>query len=172
MVNAGVGCTGMAFWLVKTEPDQFSIDDFARCSVTSWTGVRNYQARNFLRSMRIGDEVLVYHSNAAPSSVVGLSRVLREAAPDTTQFDPADPAYDPASKREAPRWFCPDLEFVRKFERAVALEELRGVAALQGLLLLERGSRLSVIPVSERHFAVMVELGAQRSGATRRVQKE
>jgi predicted RNA-binding protein with PUA-like domain len=150
----------MACWLVKTEPEVFSIDDFARAKVTDWTGVRNYQARNFLRSMKVKDKVLVYHSNAQPSAVVGLASVLREAQPDRTQFDCKSEYFDPKSTLEKPRWFCPDLSFVRKLKTPIALDVLRGVKSLSGLLLLERGSRLSVIPVSDKHFDTIVDLAA------------
>jgi predicted RNA-binding protein with PUA-like domain len=153
----------MAHWLVKTEPDVFSIDDFARSKVTDWTGVRNYQARNFLRSMAVGEEVLVYHSNAQPPGVVGLARVHKPASPDETQFDKSSEYFDSKASRESPRWFCPDLQFVRKLKRPISLDELRTVKALSGLLLLERGSRLSVIPVSDKHFHAIVELSARNS---------
>ncbi len=154
---------GMAYWLVKTEPDVFSIDDFARSKVTDWTGVRNYQARNFLKAMKVGEEVLVYHSNAQPPGVVGLAMVHREALPDATQFDKASEYFDPKATRDKPRWFCPDLQFVRKLKRAIPLDELRTIKALSGLLLLERGSRLSVIPVSDKHFHAIVELSSKNS---------
>ncbi len=153
----------MAHWLVKTEPDVFSIDDFARTKVTDWTGVRNYQARNFLKAMKIGEQVLVYHSNAQPSGVVGLAKIHKEASPDTTQFDKASEYFDPRATRENPRWFCPDLQFVQKLKRLIPLDELRTVKALSGLLLLERGSRLSVIPVSDEHFQAIVKLSAKNS---------
>jgi predicted RNA-binding protein with PUA-like domain len=143
----------MAHWLVKTEPDVFSIDDFARSKVTDWTGVRNYQA----------EEVLVYHSNAQPPGVVGLARVHKPASPDETQFDKSSEYFDSKASRESPRWFCPDLQFVRKLKRPISLDELRTVKALSGLLLLERGSRLSVIPVSDKHFHAIVELSARNS---------
>jgi predicted RNA-binding protein with PUA-like domain len=153
----------MAYWLVKTEPDVFSIDDFARSRVTDWTGVRNYQARNFLKAMKRGEEVLVYHSNAQPPSVVGVAKVRKEAGPDMTQFDQASEYFDPKATLDEPRWFCPDLEFVRKLRRPIPLEELRSVKALSGLLLLERGSRLSVIPVSDKHFHAILELSTGNS---------
>jgi predicted RNA-binding protein with PUA-like domain len=153
----------MAYWLVKTEPDVFSIDDFARTKVTDWTGVRNYQARNFLKAMKVGEEVLVYHSNAQPPGVVGLAKVHKEALADQTQFDQASEYFDPKATRDKPRWFCPDLKFVRKLDRPMPLDELRTFKVLSGLLLLERGSRLSVIPVSDKHFHAILELSSDKS---------
>jgi predicted RNA-binding protein with PUA-like domain len=153
----------MAAWLVKTEPDVYSIDDLARDKVTDWTCVRNYQARNFLVKMAVGDDVLIYHSNAEPSGIVGLARVYKEAKPDRTQFDPKGEYFDPKATVEAPRWFCPDLKFVRMLPRQLTLEELRGSKALNGLALLQRGTRLSVIPVSGRHLEVIMAMASTRS---------
>lgn len=150
----------MAYWLVKTEPNLFSIDDFARVKVTDWTGVRNYQARNFLRAMQVGEEVLIYHSNAQPPGVVGLAKVKTAASPDQTQFDSSSEYFDPKATPQNPRWFCPDLAFVRKLERPIPLDELRACKLLSGLLLLERGSRLSVIPVEDKHYRTIVELSS------------
>jgi len=155
----------MATWLVKTEPDVFSIDDFARSKVTDWTGVRNYQARNFLMAMEEGDEVLIYHSNAEPPGVVGLAKVHRKATPDQTQFDASSEYFEPKATKANPRWFCPDLEFVQKFPRQISLDELRGAKSLDGLTLLQKGSRLSVIPVSDKHFEKIVKMGSKRSPA-------
>jgi len=151
----------MGWWLVKTEPDVYSIDDLARDTSTLWTGVRNYQARNFLRQMKRGERVLVYHSNAEPSGVVGVATVRRESAPDPTQFDRSSEYFDPKATEESPRWFCPDLKFSKKFPAMVSLDALRKSKVLEGLLLLQRGSRLSVIPVSERHFEAIVTLGSK-----------
>ena len=153
----------MATWLVKTEPDVYSIDDLARDKVTDWTCVRNYQARNFLKAMARGDEVLIYHSNAEPSGVVGIARVCQVASPDPTQFDKKSEYFDPKATKDAPRWFCPDLKFVRKLSRLIALDELRNCTSLAGLVLLQRGSRLSVVPVSEKHFDIIVELASKAS---------
>lgn len=150
----------MACWLVKTEPDAYSIDDLERDGSTDWTGVRNYQARNFLRQMQVGDKVLLYHSNAEPSGVVGMGSVAQLAGPDRTQFDPRSEFFDAKASREAPRWFCPKIRFVRRFRRTVPLEALRAASALQGLLLLQRGSRLSVIPVSDAHCKAIVSMSA------------
>jgi predicted RNA-binding protein with PUA-like domain len=150
----------MAFWLVKTEPDLYSIDDLKRDSATLWSGVRNFQARNYLLAMQLEDRVLVYHSNAKPPGVVGVARVIRLAEADLTQFDSKSEYFDPRSKREHPRWFAPLLEFVSKFPAMVPLDTLRREESkLAGLPLLQRGSRLSVIPVSEGHFNFICALG-------------
>jgi predicted RNA-binding protein with PUA-like domain len=153
----------MAFWLVKTEPHIYSIDDLQRDEVTAWTGVRNYQARNFLKQMQVDDLVLVYHSNAEPPGVVGIARVKRVAKPDPTQFDRTSEYFDPAASPENPRWFCPDLAFSAKLAAMVPLESLRGQTSLNGLLLLQRGSRLSVVPVTETHFEIIRSMGSERS---------
>lgn len=155
----------MARWLVKTEPDVFSIDDFARCKITDWTGVRNYQARNFLMTMEEGDEVIIYHSNAEPPGMVGLAAVHKKATPDQTQFDSSSEYFEPKATKANPRWFCPDLKFVRKFSRLIALDELRNTKALERLALLQKGSRLSVIPISDRHFDTIITMSSKRSPA-------
>jgi predicted RNA-binding protein with PUA-like domain len=149
------------YWLVKSEPDVFSIDDLqaAKDQTTYWDGVRNYQARNTLRDqMKLGDKVLYYHSNADPSAVVGIAEVVRTGYPDQTAFDPKDPHFDPKSKAEAPTWYMVDVKFVEKFPRQLDLEQLRQVPELAGMVLLQRGSRLSVQPVRPQEFEAIVEL--------------
>jgi predicted RNA-binding protein with PUA-like domain len=149
------------YWLVKSEPDVFSIDDLqaAKDQTTYWDGVRNYQARNTLRDqMKLGDKVLYYHSNADPSAVVGIAEVVRTGYPDHTAFDPKDPHFDPKSKAEAPTWYMVDVKFVEKFPRQLDLEQLRQVPELAGMVLLQRGSRLSVQPVRPQEFEAIVEL--------------
>ncbi len=148
----------VAHWLVKTEPNVYSIDDLARDRSTDWSGVRNYQARNFLKAMAVGDQVLIYHSNAEPPGIVGVGVVFKEATPDRTQFDPKSELFDPKASQAAPRWFCPEIKFVQKLKKLVSLGELRECKALAELVLLQRGSRLSVIPVSEKHFQTILEL--------------
>jgi predicted RNA-binding protein with PUA-like domain len=150
----------MAHWLVKTEPDVYSIDDLSRDRDTDWTGVRNYQARNFLKEMAVLDRVLIYHSNAEPSGVVGIGSIAAKAAPDKTQFERSSEYFDPKATKDSPRWFCPKVRFVKKLRRLVPLEELRRSKELAGLLLLQPGTRLSVIPVSEKHFKAIVALGS------------
>jgi predicted RNA-binding protein with PUA-like domain len=151
----------MAYWLVKTEPDVYSIDDLAQDGETDWHGVRNYQARNYLKEMKVRDMVLVYHSNAEPPGIVGIAKVSEEATPDETQFHPNGEYFDSKSSRENPRWFCPKLQFVRKMKRGVSLNQLREEARLEGLVLLQKGTRLSVIPVSKEHYEVILELGSK-----------
>jgi predicted RNA-binding protein with PUA-like domain len=149
----------MKHWLVKTEPHVYSIDDLKRDKKTAWTGVRNYQARNFLQQMAPGDQVLVYHSNAEPPGVVGIAKVAAVAKPDLTQFDKKSEFFDPKASLHQPRWFCPDISFVKRLTAMVSLDDLRQNTALEGLLLLQKGSRLSVIPVTERHFRAIVGMG-------------
>ena len=141
------------YWLVKTEPDVYSIDDLKRDRVTGWDGVRNYQARNFMRDdMKRGDLVLIYHSNAKPPGVAGVGEVAKESYPDPTAFDRNDSHYDPKSDPENPRWMQVDIRFKRKLKRLIPLDELRGVAALAKMPLLQRGQRLSVQPVTKAQF--------------------
>lgn len=142
----------MKYWLMKSEPDVFSIDDLQRVKREPWNGVRNYQARNFMREMKLGDRILFYHSNAAEIGVVGVMEVLKEAYPDPTQFDPKSEYFEPASKKEDPRWSLVDVGFVEKFARVVTLEEMKGMPELEGMALLRKGNRLSVIPVEAGQF--------------------
>ena len=144
----------MQYWLMKSEPSVFGIDDLARApgKKTLWDGVRNYQARNFMRDMREGDEVFFYHSNCAEPGIVGIMQVVREAYADPTQFDKDDPHYDPKSTPEKPRWSVVDVRYVRRFNTAVPLSKLRDESALEGMKILQRGNRLSVTPVSEKHW--------------------
>lgn len=140
-------------WLMKTEPAAYSIDDLAREGKTSWEGVRNYQARNYLRDdVDAGDGVLFYHSSCATPSVVGLARVCRAAYPDPSAFDPQSPYFDKRSSREHPTWFAVDVEFVARFERVISLAELKRDPKLAGMLITRPGMRLSVQPVERRHF--------------------
>lgn len=147
-------------WLMKCEPGAYSIDDLARDRHTAWEGVRNYQARNFLRDdMRVGDEVLFYHSNAEPSGVAGLARVCTAGYPDHFAFDPAHKYFDPDSDPTNPRWYMVDLAFVAKFPRVVALADLKSDLSLAGMMVLQRGSRLSVQPVTRLHFERVKAVG-------------
>jgi len=138
----------MAHWLMKSEPDVFGIDDLERQRTAPWEGVRNYQARNFMRDgMRKGDLAFLYHSSCAEPAVVGIMEVCREAYPDPTQFDRKSPYHDAASTREAPRWLMVDVRFRRRLRRPVTLTALRAAPGLADLALLRRGNRLSVMPV-------------------------
>lgn len=140
------------YWLMKSEPDVYSIDDLARDGKTAWTGVRNYQARNFMRdAMQIGDLIFFYHSNATPPGIAGLARVASAPYADPLQFDKKSEYYDARATRESPVWFLVDVAFERKFPHFIPLEALRADAKLAGLLLLKRGQRLSVQPVETVH---------------------
>jgi predicted RNA-binding protein with PUA-like domain len=150
----------MNHWLLKTEPSSFSFDDLVKAprKTTGWGGVRNYQARNSLRDeLKKGDLLLIYHSNADPSAVVGTAEVVREGYPDPSQFDKKDDHYDPDSPVGAPRWFQVDVKALQKLPRAVSLEEIKNTKALQGMLLVER-SRLSVQKVSKADFDAILRL--------------
>ena len=150
------------YWLVKSEPDAFSFDDLlaSKDRTTMWDGVRNYQARNFMRdAMRVGDGVLFYHSNTKPPGVAGVCEVASEAYPDPTQFDPEDPHFDPKSKREDPRWWLVDLRAVRPLEHFVPLARLREAPELEGMAILQRGNRLSVTPVTPSEWRAVLKLG-------------
>ena len=149
-------------WLYKSEPDVFSITDLSRDSRTTWEGVRNFQARNSLRDARIGDLVIFYHSNAEPSGAAGVARVVREAYPDPTQFDPESHYYDPTSKRDDPRWSMVDVGFVEAFPAVVPLATLKEDPQLEGAEVTRKGSRLSVTPLSVAHFDRIVALGRGR----------
>lgn len=146
------------YWLMKSEPDVYGIDDLMREKIGTWEGVRNYQARNHMRDMKVGDLALFYHSNAKPSGVVGLMRIHREAYPDDTQFDPNSDYCDAKSTREAPRWDRVDVEFVEKFPREVSLEELKNDPACAGMLVIKKGMRLSVQPVDKAHMKHVLKL--------------
>jgi predicted RNA-binding protein with PUA-like domain len=142
----------MHYFLMKTEPSSYSIEDLKRDKVTAWEGVRNYQARNTMRDdMHVGDLVFFYHSNVAEPGIVGEGRVVTEVHADQTAFDPTSHYYDPKSTHENPRWYCVGIEFVRTYPRTITLCELRGDPKLVGLLVTRRGNRLSVLPVDEVH---------------------
>ncbi len=149
----------MRHWLLKSEPEEFSIDALARCGVEPWSGVRNYQARNFMRDdMRIGDGVFFYHSNCAEPGIVGLAEVASAAYADPTQFDPKSDYYDAASPREAPRWLLVDVKFRRKLRRTITLDELRQREDLGDFALTRRGNRLSVLPVTPAQWKIILAL--------------
>jgi predicted RNA-binding protein with PUA-like domain len=147
------------YWLVKSEPEVYGISQLKRDVRTQWTGVRNYQARNLLMEMKTGELVIFYHSNAKPPAAVGVAKVFKEAYPDSSQFERRSEYFDPKSTSDKPRWFAPDLEFVSSFVTPVALESMRSVKGLAKLPLLQRGSRLSVNPVTESEFNIILKLG-------------
>jgi predicted RNA-binding protein with PUA-like domain len=151
----------MNYWLMKSEPDAFGIDDLEKRpqQTEHWDGVRNYQARNMLRdAMKIGDLVFFYHSNCAEPGIVGIAKVVREAYPDFTAFDPDDKHFDPKSKIEAPTWYMVDVQFVRKLSRTISLKELKLKTELAELALLRRGNRLSIMPVTQEHWDFILAL--------------
>ena len=152
-------------WLLKTEPTSYSIDDLKRDRRTSWDGVRNYQARNFMRDeMRVGDRVLIYHSSADPPGVAGIARVCREAYADDTALDPDDSHYDAKATPHNPIWMMVDVEFVEKFPAVVSLSTLKATPKLEGMLVTKRGQRLSVQPVDARHFDLVCKLARHETG--------
>lgn len=148
------------YWLMKSEPTAFSIQDLqkARGQTTSWDGVRNYQARNFMRAMKQGDQVLFYHSSADPPVVVGIAEVVKEAYPDHTAFDPKDKHYDPKSKPDKPLWDMVDIKLVRAFRQPIPLDRLREERGLKRMELLRRGSRLSVQPVRSDEWKIVLRI--------------
>jgi predicted RNA-binding protein with PUA-like domain len=165
------------YWLMKSEPDTFSIDDLERRGRSEWEGVRSYQARNFMRDeMAIDDLVLFYHSNATPPGVAGVARVASEARPDHHAFDPDSPYHDPDSNPDDPRWWMVDVEFIEKLPEFVSLDTLKAEAGegagsgrkgasgpLAGLMAVRRGQRLSIQPVDKAHFARILRLGGAKT---------
>ncbi|MBJ6136941.1 EVE domain-containing protein [Marinobacter litoralis] len=150
----------MAKWLVKTEPSECSINDFAKQADTSipWDGVRNYQARNFLRQMAEGDLVLIYHSSCKNIGIAGVVQVTRSAYADPTQFDPESPYHDPKSTQEQPRWQAVDMQFEEKLAQLISLDRLKNTEGLEALPLVRKGNRLSVMPVSENEWQIIRSL--------------
>ena len=149
-----------SYWLMKSEPEECSVDDAlaAKNSTVPWVGVRNYQARNFMRDgMKVGDGVLFYHSSCAEPGIVGIARVASAAYPDPTQFDAKSPYYDPKSKREEPRWLLVDVQVLKK-TRNLALPELRANKDLEDLVILRKGNRLSITPVEPQHWRLLTKL--------------
>jgi predicted RNA-binding protein with PUA-like domain len=149
------------YWLFKSEPDVFGIDALQRDGSAFWDGVRNYQARNFIRDdMQPGDLVLFYHSNADPTGIAGIAEITKAGYPDHTAFDPKDHHYDAKSKPDSPTWYMVDIKFVEKFEHLVTLDELKAAAdKFEGLLVIKRGQRLSVQPVEKAHFEAIRKVG-------------
>lgn len=158
--SMGPAKAGGHYWLIKSEPTAFSIQDLRKApqQTTCWDGVRNYQARNFMRAMRVGDRVFFYHSNADPPAIVGMVEVVRTAYPDHTAFDPHDPHYDSKSTPEKPLWDMVDVRLVNVFRDPISLDRLRQDAALQSMELLRKGSRLSVQPVRSAEWKRILRL--------------
>ena len=152
----------MAYWLMKSEPDAYSIDDLERDGREPWDGIRNYQARNMMRDdMKIGDEVFFYHSNCKEPGIVGIMKVASEPYPDPTQFDKKSKYFDAKSPKDNPRWCLVDVEFVRKLDRNITLSEIKAAKGLDGLILTRKGNRLSIMPVSKKQWDFIVKLEKQ-----------
>lgn len=152
----------MNYWLMKSEPTCFSIDDMKNNKVEPWSGVRNYQARNFMKDMKKGDQVLFYHSSCTPPGVVGLVKVAKEAYPDDTALNKKDDHYDPKHTKECPRWFHVDVRFVKKFKDMVTLDQIKFNPKLKDMMVTQRGSRLSVQPVSKKHFDEIMKMSLKK----------
>ncbi len=150
----------MAYWLMKSEPATYGIDDLRAQpgKRDHWDGVRNYQARNYMREMRKGDLVFFYHSNCAVPAIVGIAEVVRAAYPDHTAWDPDSKYFDPGSTPDNPRWFMVDIRYRRKLKREIPLSELKACPDLDGFALTRRGNRLSIMPVSEEHWQRILEM--------------
>ena len=149
------------FWLIKSEPSEFSIDDLGKSKnqTVYWDGVRNYQARNFIRDeMKMGDKVLFYHSNAEPNAIVGICEVVREAYSDHTQFDPKHNHYDPKADKKNPTWFMVDIKLEKKFKKQVNLEVIKSNPKLSKMRLVQRGNRLSVMPVTKDEYEEILKM--------------
>ena len=149
------------YWLIKSEPDMFSIDDLkkAKNQSTGWDGVRNYQARNFMRDeMQIGDQVFFYHSNATPPGIAGIAEVASEPYPDPSQFNSGSKYFDASSPQDNPRWVLRDFKYVRHLKRFIPLDELKQHEALADMRLLARGNRLSIMPVDKEHWQYILKL--------------
>lgn len=151
----------MAFWLMKSEPEVFSIDDLKKRSREPWDGVRNYQARNYLRDqMKKGDLAFFYHSNCNPPGIVGIMEIVREGYPDDSAFDPTHPYYDAKSDPSCPRWYRVDVAFKEKFSHIISLERLRHIPQLKNMALLQKGNRLSVMPVTEEEWENILHINS------------
>ena len=151
------------YWLMKSEPGTYSIDDLERDGTTSWEGVRNYQARNSMRDdMKVGDLVLFHHSSAEPPGVAGIARVVKEAYADPFAFDRSSKYYDAKSKPEEPTWMMVDIGYVERFAEVVSLAELKAEPKLDGMLVTKRGMRISVQPVEKAHFEQVRRMGRKR----------
>jgi len=151
----------MNYWLMKSEPNEFSIDDLKTQpgKTEHWDGVRNYQARNMMRDqMKIGDQVFFYHSNCETPGIVGIAKVVREGYPDFTAFEPKDPHYDPKSDPDNPRWYMVDIKYVRKLKRTISLKELKEISALSEMPLVRKGNRLSVMPTTKQQWQHILKL--------------
>ena len=147
------------YWLMKSEPDVFSISDLEKQKTTSWENVRNYQARNYMtQGMKLGDRALYYHSNAEPSGIAGVCEIVKLAYPDPTQVDAKSEYFDEGATVDAPRWFMVDVGFVERFQSVISLDAMKANAALEGMLVLQKGTRLSITPVTQAHFESVLRM--------------
>lgn len=150
----------MKYWLMKSEPDVYSIDTLKKDKTTLWDGIRNYQARNFMmKDMKVGDLVLFYHSNSKPPGVAGLAVVSKPAEPDPTQFDKKSKYYDEKSSKDSPRWHCVEVKYKKKFKNYISLENIREVKSLADMMVIKKGSRLSIQPVTKKEYETICKLG-------------
>ncbi len=159
MKKAPAPIVNTGFWLMKSEPEVFSIQNLKKNKTTLWEGVRNYQARNYMQAMQVGDAVLFYHSSAEPTGVAGLAVISKTALPDPTQFDKKSIYYDEKATKEKPIWFCPEVKFVTEFNHFVDLQLLKSTKTLTDMLVLKKGQRLSVQPVEKKHFEIIHKMG-------------
>ncbi len=149
----------MNYWLMKTEPDVFSFDDLKKKKTEPWTGVRNYQARNFMRDeMKLGDKILFYHSSCDIPGIAGIASVASAPYPDPTQFDKKSEYFDPKATKESPRWFLVDVKFEKDLKRLLPLEEIRQEPKLKDMRLLQKGNRLSILPVTSQEFEILLKI--------------
>ena len=148
----------MEYWLLKSEPDVYGIDNLKKDKIEPWNGVRNYKARNYMKSMKRKDRGFFYHSNAKPSGIIGICEIIREHYPDPTQFDPKSPHYDPKSSPDNPRWYCVDVKFIKKFPRILSLKEIQLDSLLQQMTVAKKGNRLSITPVKEEEWERILTL--------------
>lgn len=151
----------MKYWLMKSEPDTFGIDDLAAMpgKTEHWDGVRNYQARNMMRDeMKLGDQVFFYHSNCKEPGIVGIAKVVKSGYPDFTAFDPNEKYYDPKSDPDNPRWYMVNIKLIRKLKRPVTLNEMKNYKSLAEMKLLAKGNRLSVMPINKKHWDLILEI--------------
>ena len=149
----------MNHWLIKSEPDAYSIDDLERDGREMWDGIRNYQARNMMRDdMKVGDDVFFYHSSCKEPGIVGIAKVASEPYPDPTQFDKKNKYFDPKSDSENPRWYLVDIEFVRRTKRNITLGDIKAQKGLEDMILTRKGNRLSIMPVSKKHWKSILKL--------------
>lgn len=149
----------MAYWLMKSEPDVYSIDTLKNEKKTLWDGIRNYQARNFMmKDMKVGDQVLFYHSNAKPPGIAGLARISKKAVPDPTAFDKKSKYFDEKSSKENPRWFCVEVAYEKKLKKLISLDDIRGNKELADMMVIKKGSRLSIQPVTEKEYNEIIKM--------------